>query len=331
MKLSLDCISYAGYFYEGQVPSLEDVIKRAAEYGYDGVDLFPHRPREFPMDIDADRRKAIVDLAASLNIEIACVGAATNFMLGDHILAQRQDKELLFVRECCKLAHDLNCKVVRIFAAWVGYFMLEHSSQGYSAPAMHSRAFDVSTEDDYLRQWGHVREGIKEAGKIASDYGVTLALQNHPPITNNTRDTIEMVEEVSSGSVKICLDLPLFENQEDDFVRDTVLEVGDRMVHSHMIGIRFKESLAGRCGFEEVVPGEGRENWPAFLKACKEVGFKGYMGYEQCSAIILKDHKKATLAEVDRRAKTGFQYMKTLMNELGVYSGKKVSVVKAVG
>jgi sugar phosphate isomerase/epimerase len=329
MKLSLDCISYAGYFYEGEVPSLEDVIRRAARYGFDGVDLFPHRPREFPMDIDGDRRKVIVDLAGSLDIEIACVGAATNFMLSDHILAQRQDKELLFIRECCKLAHDLNCKIVRIFAAWVGYFMLEHSGQGYSAPAMHSRSFDVSTEDDYLRQWEHIRAGIKEAGKIASDYGVTLALQNHPPITNNTPDTIEMVEEVGHPNVKICLDLPLFENQDDKFVRHTVSEVGDRMAHSHMIGIRFKESLAGRCGFEEVVPGEGRENWPAFLKACKEIGFKGYMGYEQCSAIILGGHKKATLEEVDRRAKAGLEYMKNLMNELGVYSGKKVTILNA--
>jgi len=330
MKLSLDCISYAGYFYKGEIPSLEDVIRRAANYGFDGVDLFPHRPREFPMDIDADRRKAIVDLAASLDIEIACVGAATNFMLSDHILAQRQDKELLFVRECCKLAQDLNCKTMRIFAAWVGYFMLEHSHQGYSAPAMHSRSFDVSTEDDYLRQWEYIREGIKEAGKIASDYGVTLALQNHPPITNDTRDTIEMVEEVGLDNVKICLDLPLFERQDDDFVRKSVLEVGDKMVHSHMIGIRFKESLAGTCGFEEVVPGEGRENWPTFLKACKEVGFKGYMGYEQCSAIILHGHKKATLEEVDRRAQSGLEYMKNLMNELGVYSGKKVNVLNAV-
>ncbi|MEW5979610.1 MAG: sugar phosphate isomerase/epimerase family protein [Acidobacteriota bacterium] len=329
MKLSLDCVSYAGYFYQGDVPSLEEVIKRAAKYGFDGVDLFPHRPREFPMDISTDRRKAIVDLAASLDIEIACVGAATNFMLSDHILAQRQDKELLFVRECCKLASDLHCKVVRIFAAWLGYFMPEHWDQGYSAPAMHSRSLDVSTEDDYLRQWEHIRQGIREAGRIASEYGVTLALQNHPPITNNVKDTIEMVEEVGLDSVKICLDLPLFEKQDDDSVRDTVVQVGDRMVHSHMIGIRFKESLAGRCGFEEVVPGEGRENWPAFLKACKEVGFSGYMAYEQCSAIILEGHKKASLGEVDRRAQAGLDYMKNLMNRLGAYSGKKASALNA--
>jgi sugar phosphate isomerase/epimerase len=330
MKLSLDCVSYAGYFYEGQVPSLEDVMKRAAKWGYDAVDLFPHRPREFPMDMDKDKRKVIADLAASLDIEIACVGAATNFALSDHVLAQRQDKELLFVRECCKLASDVNCKIVRIFAAWLGYFAPEYGSQGYTAQAMHSRSFDVSTEDDYLRQWEHIRQGIKEAGKIAGDYGVTLALQNHPPITNNTQDTLEMVEEVGSRSVKICLDLPLFEQQDDDFVRETVLKVGNRMVHSHMIGIRFKNSPVGMVGFEEVVPGEGRENWPAFANACKEIGFEGYMAYEQCSALLQKGHKKATLEEVDRRAKVGFEYMKNLLLERGVYSGKKVRSLSAV-
>jgi protein FrlC len=329
MKLSLDSVSYAGYFYEGEVPPIEDVIRRAAKWGYDAVDFFPHRPREFPMDMDSDKRKAIVDLAASLDVEIACVGAATNFTLADHVLAQRQDKELLFLKECCKLASDVNCKVVRIFAAWLGYFAPEHGGQGYTAPAMHSRSFDVSTEDDYLRQWEHIREGIREAGQIAGDCGVTLALQNHPPITSNTDDTLAMVEEVGSRNVKICLDLPLMEQQDDNFVRDTIRKVGDRMVHSHMIGIRFKESPVGRVGFDEVIPGEGRENWPAFVKACKEIGFNGYLAYEQCSAIILKGHKKATLAEVDRRARAGFDYMKSLLVELGAYSGKKTRVLSA--
>jgi sugar phosphate isomerase/epimerase len=307
--------------------TLEETIERAVKFGYDAVDVFPHRPMAFPMDVPPDRRKKLVDLAGSRGIEFAAVEACTNFMMSDHILTMRQDKELLFVKECCKLAADLNCGLVRILAGFVGYFMHEHWHLGYTNTAMHSRNVDVSTEDDYLRQWRYARDGIREAGKIAADYGVTLALQNHPPITNSLQDTIDMVEEVGLPNVKIGLDLPLFEHQDDEFVRDSVLRVGDKMVHSHALGIKFKTSLAGPYGIEEVVPGEGRENWPAFLRACKEIGYDGHLAYEQCSPIILKGHQKATIEEVDRRFQAGREFLVPLMKEIGVYGQVERAVV----
>jgi sugar phosphate isomerase/epimerase len=323
MKLSLDSIGYAGFFTGGETLPIEQVVRKAAEFGFDGVDVLPHRPMAFPMDLNQDRRKALVDLANSLDIELGAIEALTNFMRSKHILTQHQDKELLFIRECCKLASDLHISTIRIFAGFLGYFLTGESSQGYGTPAMHSRSIEVSTSDDYLREWEFVREGIREAGLIARDFGVTLALQNHPPITNNTEETIEMVEEVELDNVKIALDLPLMAQQGEDSIRKLVLKVGDRMVHSRMIGIRFRESMAGAVGFDEVVPGEGRENWPAFLRACKEIGYNGYLGYEQCSPIILKGHKKAGLDEVDRRYQAGLTYLKGLLMDLGMYSGEK--------
>jgi hypothetical protein len=44
-----------------------------------------------------------------------------------------------------------------------------------------------------------------------------LALQNQPPITNNT-ETIEMVKEVGLDNVKIALDLPLIAKQDDNSI-----------------------------------------------------------------------------------------------------------------
>jgi sugar phosphate isomerase/epimerase len=323
MKLSIDSVAYAGFFTEGGSLPIEDVIKRAAKFGFDGVDLLPHRPIGFPMDLTLDRRRAILDLANSLEIELGAIEAVTNFMRSRHILTQHQDKELLFIRECCQLANDLGIKVIRIFAAFIGYFQPQESFQGYGTPALHSRSIEVSTSDDYLREWEFVRAGIREAGKIAQDHGVILALQNHSPVMNNTEETIEMVEEVGLESVKIALDLPLMAKQDDESIRELVLKVGRRMAHSRMIGIQFRESMGGVVGFDEVVPGKGRENWPAFLKACKEIGYDGFLGYEQCSPIILKGHQKATLAEIDHRNQAGLAYMKQLLLDLDMYTGKK--------
>ncbi len=323
MKLCLDSVCHTGYFVQGEPGTLESVIEKAAAWGYDAVDVFPHRPMAFPMDVSEDRRKRLVELAQSKDIEFAAIEACTNFMMSDHILTNFQDKELLFVRECCKLAQDLGAPIVRILAGFVGYFFHEHWSLGYSNTAMHGRNIDVSTEEDFLRQWEFVRAGIKEACKIGQDFGVQIALQNHPPITNNTQDTLDMVEEVDEPNLGIGLDLPLFHDQSDAFVRETVLKVGTKMIHTHALGFIFNTSLAGVHGFDEVVPGEGRENWPAFLQACKEIGFDGCLAYEQCSPIHLKGHKRATMEEIDRRCRQTTNYLKPLLLEMGLYTGHK--------
>ena len=326
MKLSLDTVSYCGYFTGEESIPLEEAMKRAAQFGYDAIDVFAHRPMAFPLDLSADRRKQIVDLAQSLDLELAVVECCTNFMLPKHVLVFSQEKEILYVKEACKLAQDLGIKVVRVLAGFIGYFMNEYALTGYGNPAFQSRSMAVSTNDDWLEQWAYVRAGLKEVASIAQDYGVTLALQNHPEITNNTEETLEMIEEVGMDNLKVGLDLPLFESQEDEFVRNTVLKVGDKMAHSHSISITTKATVGGAAfGWDEVVPGDEKDNcnWEVFLKTCKEIGYKGYLAYEQCSPIIVKGHKKAGLDEVDKRNKAQIEFMKPLLQKLDYYTGKK--------
>ena len=323
MKLSLDAVSYSGYFYEGGSLTFEETIDKADAMGYDAVDLFPHRPMGFPMDLSSERRKRIKAHAETRGIELAVIEACTNFMMTDHILTQTQDKELLFVRECCSLARDLGFPVVRVLAGYVGYFMHPEAPLGYTNTAMWGRNVDVSQELDYLRQWEYARTGLAEAARIAEDHGVELALQNHPPLTNNTRDTLEMIAEIDHPNLKIGLDLPLFERQDDEFVRNTVLSTRGLMIHSHALGMRPRETLQGVVGIEEVVPGEGRENWPVFFAACKEIGYDAYLAYEQCSPIFVKGHKRASIDEVDRRAKQGLVALRRLMDEQDVYTGNR--------
>ena len=42
-----------------------------------------------------------------------------------------------------------------------------------------------------------------------------------------------MVKEVNSPNLKICLDAPIMEKQDADYLRQAVLDVGPLMVHSH--------------------------------------------------------------------------------------------------
>lgn len=326
MKLSLDTVSYCGYFTDGKHIPIEEAMERAAKFGYDAIDVFAHRPMAFPMDLDADRRKQIVDRAKSLDLNLAAVECCTNFMKTDHALVFTREKEILYVKEGCKLAQDLNMSIVRVLAGFLGYFQNPYAGQGYGNPAFHSRSMRVSQNKDWLEQWHAVKDGLREVSLIAQDCGVTLALQTHPEITCNNEETLEMIEEVGMDNLKVGLDLPLFESQEDEFVRNTVLSMKSLMVHSHSISIANKATVGGAVfGWDEVPPGSQKDpcNWEVFLRACKEIGYDGYLAHEQCSPIIVKGHRIADLEEIDRRNLSAIRFFKPLLKKLDYYTGHK--------
>ncbi len=326
MKLSLDTVSYCGYFTDGEYVPLEEAMKRAAKFGYDAVDIFAHRPMGFPMDFDADRIKKIKDLAGELDLEFAVMECCTNYMLSDHVLVFNQEKEILYTKETIKMASDLGMPIVRVLAGFVGYFQNLYSDVGYGNPAFHSRSRRVSQNKDWLEQWHAVKDALIEVCKIAKDHNIILALQTHPEITMNNEETLELIAEVGADNLKVGLDLTLMNSQEDKHVRDTVISMKDYMVHSHSISIIGKATLGGKVyGWDEVVPGvpEDTCNWKVFFETCKEIGYEGYLAYEQCSPIITEGHKIATLDTIDQRNIEQIEFIKPMLKKMDYYTGHK--------
>ncbi len=326
MKFSLDTVGYGGYFTDGESLSIEEALRRAAELGFDAACLYAHRPLAFPLDLGQDRRRRLKDLAAELDIELGAVVCCTNFLQGDHVLTYPQEKEILYAREAIRLARDLGMGIVRVLAAFFGYFQNPYASQGYGNPAFESRSRRVSQNKDYLEAWHQVREALREVALMAQDEGVTLALQTHPEITGNNDETLEMIEEVNVPSLKVGLDLPLIESQDPEFVRATVRKMKGLMVYSHTISIAKKYTVGGAVlGWDEVTPGSQHDPcpWEAFFEACKEIGYHGYFSHEQCSPIVVKGHRIADLAEVDRRYQAALCYLKGLALRMDYYTGHK--------
>jgi sugar phosphate isomerase/epimerase len=72
----------------------------------------------------------------------------------------------------------------------------------------------------------------------AADHGVTLALQNHPPVTANHRDMLRMIAEVNSPALKACFDAPLayMDGLSPAAMREAAHEVGSLQALSHFGG-----------------------------------------------------------------------------------------------
>jgi sugar phosphate isomerase/epimerase len=327
MKLSLDTIGYGGYFTAAreQLP-LEEAVRRAAQFGYDAACIYAHRPLGFPLDLDAGRRRRLKGLFEELDLEMGAIVCCTNFQDGNHVLLYPQEKEILYVRECVRLAKDLGSPIVRILAGFYGYFQNPLASQGYGLPSFESRSRRVSRGEDWLEAWHQVRTGIREVALFAQDEGITLALQTHPEITCNNDDTLTLLEEINVPSLKIGLDLPLLESFDPAFVRKTVARMQGLMVYSHTISLRKNYTVGGVvCGWEEVTPGSELDPlpWEVFLRSCLEIGYDGLLSAEQCSPIIEKGHRLGTIQTVDERYVESLTYLRGLLDKIGAYTGHK--------
>lgn len=311
MKISLHSVSYSGFFYIGKPLSIEEVIARVAEYGYDGVELMAKRPHASPIDLDPKARRRIVEIASSYNVEIPVLASYTDFSGPDEF---RRELNILYAKEVVKLASDLDVKIVRVFAAGMR---------------------DVDPSIPYWRQWELCRDGLREASRFAEEYGVILALQNHPPIIESYEDVLSMIDEVGSSNLKACIDPelllwtgdadPYSDNFEED-LRRIYHRVRDILVHVHVgdsiersgkfIWIQGGGGSAIRATRLERVPlGTGLFGRIAksFINTLRDIGYSRYISYEICSPRYVK-HKLVSFEDVDKEVRDGVKYIRGIMS-----------------
>jgi len=313
LKISLHTVSYSGFFYRGEPLSIKDIILRLSDFGYDGVELMAKRPHANPVDLDEKSRKELRELAESHSIELANLAAYNDFSGPDQF---KRELNLLYINKVLELARDLDIPTVRVFAAGMK---------------------DVDPTLPYWKQWELCREGLCEAAKWAEEYGVTLALQNHPPIIESFKDTIEMIEEVGNDALKACIDPelllwsgdidPYSENLEEKLLEIyneckgllVFVHVGDSIVRPGktlwLPGGGGSKLKAERV--ERTVLGEGTFGIIAesFIKTLKRINYNGFLSYEICSPRYVK-HTLIDFETLDREVSRGVKYLKDLISKV---------------
>jgi sugar phosphate isomerase/epimerase len=306
MKLALYTISLSGGYYAGPAVPLLEIIQRSREWGYDGVELEGKRPHGNPMDLDAGKRKEIVEVARQEGVALPCVASYNDF---SSPIDEHRENELLMVREQIRLAADLGAKVVRVFAAWSGVTRRNGLITYDVARANADHRFPGTTE---LEKWGYVRDGLAEAAQMAQAHGVTLALQNHEAIIHSHAEMLEVIAEVSHPALKASLDFPIMKDKSDAAVRRAVRQTGDLMVWSHFGG-EYDEHPADPAG-PPVQRMRGRSGpapvgYDTFVRAVKEQGYDGWFGYELCSP-CLEGHRHYGLEQAQQHVVRAARYLR---------------------
>ncbi|GAB2566228.1 TIM barrel protein [Gracilibacillus alcaliphilus] len=255
------------------VPSypLEEVIKRLAYFGYDGIEIGCASPHAWPEYLSNNRRSEILKLLKTNNLDVAAMLPAPGGGPGMNTaspLAEERKYTINHYKDVIRLAHDWECPTVIYIAGWIVY---------------------GSNQTD---AWHYSLEAIKEIGEFAQKMGVTMAIEPTASDSNlieSADDALLLSEQAELDNVKVMFDTfhALYRNEVSS---DYVYKMQDKLQHIHL------------ADSDRLPPGEGECDFPSVLKALKDVNYDGYLSME------VGFHKRE--AEPDWYARKSIEYLR---------------------
>jgi sugar phosphate isomerase/epimerase len=271
MKTALHSVSYAGVWPGQTRLSLDDFLAKARQLGFDAVMLMAKRPHLSLLDYDGSARRRLHDLLTELNLSVACLAGYTDFCMGaDRPDIPVREMQILYVRELCRLAHDLGCGLIRIFTGF--------ERDGVSLD----------------QQWAWCVDSLRECARYAAGLGVTIGVQNHHDVAVHWQSLLDLLRDINEPNCKAMFDAWAPALQGDDPAA-AVKELAPYLVHTTAADyvrrprFRYQPPLVNYAREEDAIRavpmGEGFIDYRAFFGALREIGYQGYVAYEMCSPL----------------------------------------------
>jgi sugar phosphate isomerase/epimerase len=309
MKLGLYSITYLGVWYRGEALTHEQLIERARRFGYQGIEIDGKRPHGNPLDLPVSRCRDLRARAADAGVPIYAVAANNDF---SSPIPEHREAQLVYVRELVRMTADLGAPVLRMFCAWPGVTVSDDGGT-YEVARRVWRVAQHEGGDE--RAWDRCRAGLVETARWAGDHGVTLALQNHPPVVDNHRDMLRMIAEIDSPVVKACFDAPLAHMHGVPDMRQAARDVGSLQVLSHFGGEYVRDEDGTVRGLVRHRDGSlTPENfYTDFVRGMHDIGYDGYLGYELCHPLPKVDGVTVGVEFADLNARLAAEYLGAIL------------------
>lgn len=291
LQLSLFSVSYAGLWGQARLRLVEFVAK-AAELGFPAVMLAGKRPHLSPLDADDALIESLSAALAQHRVRCAAVAAYTDFAVQRAAEVPFAEMQFDYVGSLCRLAAALEAPLVRVFTAY---------DDPGTAPAA---------------AWNYVVTCLRECAARASDFGITLAVQNHHDVAVDSSSLLDLLAEIDRPNVKLGFDAwsPALRGEE-------LFETARRMApytamttnadYVRVPRFRYRPELVN---YERLQPdlvravplGDGFIDYEAFFAGLSEGGFDGPAHYEMCSPI----RGGGSLENLDRYARGYVEWMR---------------------
>jgi sugar phosphate isomerase/epimerase len=293
----LHSVGYSGSWGQAAL-SIEQFIDRTADLGFAGVMLMAKRPHLSILDWDAKARAQLREQFEKRGIVRLCIAGYNNFTADlDHGEVPHREIQVQYITELARLTSDLGGGLVRVFT-------------GYENPA-----------GSYHAQWKLVVEALKESARRASEFGVTLGIQNHHDIGVGYESFNDLIRAVDEPNCKAMFDAWAPALHGEDLVtaarklapitvQTTVANYQRRPRYHYNPGlVNYSEQMP----YVQAVPiEEGFIDYTRFLTTLAEGGFEGAVAYEMCSPLL----EGGSLEVLDKYARLFAKFLKRLNSDL---------------
>ncbi len=270
MELSLFSVSYAGLWGQHRL-DMQQFVAKAAELGYSSVMLMGKRPHLSPLDSDEQALAALRQCLEKHQVRCRALAGYTDFATQAAAEVPFAEMQYRYVEDLARLASAVDAKIVRIFTAY------DHPGQSPTAA------------------WNQVVGSLRECAARASDYGITLAVQNHHDVGLHTDALMDLISEVDRPNVKLGFDAwsPALRGED-------LYEAARSAAHATVITTnadyvrvpryRYRPELVNyerqQPDMVRAVPfGDGFIDYEAFFSGLADGEFDGIANYEMCSPI----------------------------------------------
>jgi len=294
MKTILHSVSYAGVWPGQARLSIEDFLKRAKTLGFDAVMLMAKRPHVSVLDFPAEARRRLREQIAGLGLQLACLAGYTDFGMGsDRPDIPTREMQILYVRELCRLAHDLDCRLVRVFTSF------EYPGASYE------------------QHWQWCVSSLQECARFAATLDVVVGVQNHHDTAAHWESLLDLLADINEPNCRAMFDAWAPALQGTDLAA-AARKLAPHMVHTTVADyvrrprFRYQPNLVNYVRDTDAVRavpmGEGFIDYRSFFKALQEGGYKGPVAYEMCSPL----RGGGSEQNLDRCARRFLDYMAAL-------------------
>ena len=289
--LVLHSVSYAGLWGQAFL-SLDQFVDKASELGFEGVMLMAKRPHLSVLDYKTKECERLRSRLEAHKLRSISVAGYTNFTAdAEHGDIPHREMQIQHVTELARMAHDLGGNLVRVFT---GY-------ENAAAP--------------YATHWKNLVAALRECARRASDYGVTVGVQNHHDIAVGYETMHDLIREVNEPNCRAMFDAWAVYLHGAD-LEAAAHKMAPLTVHTTVADYQLRPryryhpavvNYTAEPALVQAVPmGEGSIDYRRFLKALWDGGFEGSVAYEMCSPLL----PGGSLESLDACARKFLEYMR---------------------
>ena len=223
---------------------IEVTVQRLAKYGYEALEI-----QGEPHKYDTGQVKKLLD-----GYGVRCWGSVTLMLDERNLLAKDEEqraKSVTYVKDCIQMVRELGGQVISVVPGTVGKVVAD------ATPEM---------------EWDWCVTALKEINEFGRECGVKIGIE---PINrfetyfvNRGAQALALAEAVGPDC-GVCLDIFHMNIEEDEPIA-AIYEAAGRLVNFHVA-----DNNRMACGM-------GSLDWPAIIKALKEVGYDGALSVEFC-------------------------------------------------